>query len=273
MLDRSTHSNIENQNIEWVIDGVRPRAVRWERRINTDLVDPLNEALGGDYFAEFLIDGLLRGDLKSRMEAYAIARQWALINPNGVARLENWEPIAEEDGGDDYWRPVNMAVVGAPVPAGTLPGQPIGSEPEPTGAPDAPTPPESGQPADDEGEDAPKAQADRRLLQLFAREAAGRAVRKEVAALRKCLARAPEKFEEEARAFYGTHAALVAQTMCISPAASEAYCDSNLRMLLEAPEADHRACILDWIEDTGSDLLATAALRAAPRPKLQGAHQ
>ena len=159
ILDRATHSNIEHQNIEFVIDSMRPRAVRWERRVNVDLVDPLNEVLGGDYFGEFLLDGLLRGDLKSRMDAYAVARQWGLINPNFVAQIENWEPIPAEYGGNDYWRPVNMAVVGAPLPAGALPGAPIETEPEPgkekpdDSEPEAPPPQDA--PEDDEGEDAP----------------------------------------------------------------------------------------------------------------------
>jgi HK97 family phage portal protein len=274
MLDRSTHSNIENQNIEWVVDGVRPRAVRWERRVNTDLIDPLNEVLGGDYFAEFLIDGLLRGDLKSRMDAYAVARQWGLINPNGVARLENWEPIAEEDGGDDYWRPVNMAVVGAPMPAGALPGQPIGAEPEPKNdAPDPPPPPESDEPADDEGEDAPakkKAEADRRLLELFAKEAAGRVVRKEISALRKMLSRDPDSFNERAEAFYAGHASLVAQTMCISPAAAVRYARGNFELICELAEPAEKSSALDWIEDTAPEGLAVLALKAKiKRPALQ----
>ena len=46
ILDRATNSNIEHQNI-----GLRYRhacdlrAVRWERRINVDLIDPMNEVL------------------------------------------------------------------------------------------------------------------------------------------------------------------------------------------------------------------------------------
>ena len=279
LLDRATHSNIEHQNIEFVVDTIRPRVVRIERRINTDLIDPLNEVLGGDYFAEFLIDGLLRGDLKSRMDAYAVARQWGLINPNGVAQLENWEPIPDEDGGNDYWRPVNMAVVGAPVPAGALPGAPIETEPGPKNEPpdysEPDAPPPQDQPADDEGEDAPskkrKAEAERRLLQLFATEAAGRVVRREVAALRKILAREPESFDEQAEAFYSGHAALVSQTMCIAPDCCGRYLAKNLQLLRDARDAGEKACVLDWIEDTSAQELAALALGQAPARLLEGA--
>jgi HK97 family phage portal protein len=277
ILDRATHSNIEHQNIEFVIDTMRPRAVRWERRVNIDLIDPLNEALGDDCFGEFLLDGLLRGDLKSRMDSYAVARQWGLINANGVAQLENWEPIAEEDGGDDYWRPVNMAVIGAPIQPGLLPGAPIESEPEPKDTqPDAPPAPQQDQPADDEGNDAPakkkKAAQSERLLGLFAGEAAGRVIRKEVAALRKSLSRSPEGFDAEAQAFYSTHADLVAQTMCISQDAARRYISGHLQMLGDAAEPADKSCVLDWIEDTGAQELARMAL-GQRRPALEGANR
>jgi HK97 family phage portal protein len=260
ILDRTTHSNIEQQAIEHVTDTMRPRCVRIERRVNVDLIDPVSEALGqGDdeYFGEFLVDGLLRGDLKSRYDSYAIGRGYGWISSNDVCRTENMNPIPPEKGGDDYWRPVNMAVIGAPPPANPLPGsappaqEPDKNTPDTTG-PDSP-------PADlpdDEGEDAT---ADRRLLALLAEESAGRIVRREVAAMRKALS-SPETFEEKMQTFYGTHADFVAQAICIPDRAAERYVQANLNRLREASDLEDRASVLDWIEDTAAQELASVAL-------------
>jgi HK97 family phage portal protein len=263
ILDRTTHSNIEQQSIEFVTDTLRARVVRWERRINLDLIDPLSEALGqGDdeYFAEFLVDGLLRGDLKSRYDAYAIGRQNGWVCPNDVCRMENMNPIPADKGGDDYLRPVNMVVCGAEPPPVVAPGMPPAA---PTAEPKKDTPDTTGPDSppenipDDEGQDA---HAHRRLLGMLASEAAGRVVRKEVAALRKALARSPETFEEEAKDFYAPHATLVAQTLCIADWSAELYAAHNFRMLREATDPEDKSCVLDWIEDTAAAELASLAL-------------
>lgn len=255
LLDRTTHSNIEAQNIEFVVDTLRTRIVRWERRINVDLIDPLNEVLdGSEYFGEFLVDGLLRGDFKSRMDGYAVGRQWGLLTPNTIARIENWEPIPEDKGGDDYWRPVNMTPTDAPVAA--PPGSAAGETPEtPDKQVDDPPP----QTPDDEGGDSPKA-ADSKLLKLFAIEAAGRVVRKEVAALRKIASRSPESFNALAADFYKSHASLVAQTMCISPADADRYVAENLKWVSSLTDKEGA---IDWLEDTAADELAALALGRA----------
>lgn len=116
-LTKATFSNIEQQNIEFATDCIRPRVVRWERRIKVDLIKPLQ--IGSDeYFAEFLMDALLRGDLKSRYEAYSVAVQNGFMSPNDVRRAENLNPISKENGGDTYMRPSNMSTpVGSAPPA------------------------------------------------------------------------------------------------------------------------------------------------------------
>ena len=106
-LDRATFSNIEHQSIEFVVHSLRPWLVRWEQSINTTL---LTESQRQSYFAEFLVDGLLRGDIQSRYQAYAVARQNGWMSANDVRRLENQNPI--EDG-DVYLVPLNMVPASA----------------------------------------------------------------------------------------------------------------------------------------------------------------
>jgi len=104
-LDRATFSNIEEQNIEYVQHTLRRWLVRGEKSIKRQLLLPQEK---GDYYAEFLVDSLLRGNIESRYRAYAIGRNWGWLTPNRVCELENMEPILPEDGGDTYLSPANM---------------------------------------------------------------------------------------------------------------------------------------------------------------------
>lgn len=101
-LDRATFSNIEHQSLEFVVHTLRPWLVRWEQAINRDLFRPDER---GIYFAEHLIDGLLRGDIQSRYQAYAIGRQQGFLSANDIRALENMNPV---EHGDIYLVPLNM---------------------------------------------------------------------------------------------------------------------------------------------------------------------
>ena len=50
-------------------------------------------------FAEFDVRGLLRGDIKSRYDAYNLAIRTGWMSRNEVRRLENLNPV---DGLDEY---------------------------------------------------------------------------------------------------------------------------------------------------------------------------
>lgn len=127
-LSKATFSNIEHQALEYVTDSLMPRLVRWEQRLTHELLD--DEEVADGYFFEFLVDGLLRGDIKSRYEALAIARQQGIINANEWRNLENMNP-RDGDGAEDYWRPVNY------VPDDTPVADP-NAKPEPADAPPVP---------------------------------------------------------------------------------------------------------------------------------------
>ena len=57
---------------------------------------------------QFNLDGLMRGDYKSRMEGYAIARQNGWMSANEIRELENLNPLSDEDGGNVYLVNGNM---------------------------------------------------------------------------------------------------------------------------------------------------------------------
>jgi HK97 family phage portal protein len=98
-LKRSTYNNIEHQSIDFVVHTLAPWLTRIEQAIITDL---LLEEEQGQYFPKFNVDGLLRGDYKSRMEGYAIGFANGFLSPNDIRRLENMDPIPEEEGGSVY---------------------------------------------------------------------------------------------------------------------------------------------------------------------------
>lgn len=96
-LERATFSNIEHQSLEFVKYSLMPWLRRWEMAINTQLLDPKD-----GYFVEHLVDGLLRGDIKSRYEAYSSALQNEWMTKNEVRIIENMNPV---QGGDEFRNP------------------------------------------------------------------------------------------------------------------------------------------------------------------------
>lgn len=262
ILERSTNNNIEHQGIEFVTDCMRPAAVRWERRINVDLIEALELNDGSEYFAEFTLDGLLRGDMKSRYDAYFVGRNGGWLSPNDVCRFENMNPIPSEKGGDDYIRAVNYVVAGAALPA--APGE-DGAEPADEPAPDAP---------DDEGADSAAAAQ----LRLLAIDKANQLVRREVGALRKSIGTATRgggtrlslsAFEAQLHEFYAKYEQLLAAVNFIPPAAAGEYCRKHMRLLLDEQTVDEKMSAIDWIEDTATEELAGIAVGRKPKGLLQ----
>jgi HK97 family phage portal protein len=125
ILDRSTNNNIEHQGIEYVTDCLMTWCRRWEDRLAADL---LTEAEQEEYYFEFILDALMRGDTKSRYEAYQSSIIAGWMTRNEVRRRENLDPL---DDLDEPLEPVNM------VPAGTQPSDTTGTPaPADEGAPD-----------------------------------------------------------------------------------------------------------------------------------------
>ena len=93
-LKRSTFNNIEHQGISFVQYTLMPWLERFEQAIIKDvLVDTEQD----EYFPKFNVDGLLRGDYKSRMEGYAVGFSNGFLSPNDIRKLENMDPIPNGD--------------------------------------------------------------------------------------------------------------------------------------------------------------------------------
>jgi len=104
-LEHATYSNIEHQSLEFVKYTLGPWMVRWEQAMDRAL---LNDAEKRDRYILFNAEGLLRGDLQSRNNAYAVARQNGWMSANDIRRKEGLDLIPEELGGDRYLCNGNM---------------------------------------------------------------------------------------------------------------------------------------------------------------------
>lgn len=91
-LSRATFSNIEQQSLELILYSMMGHFERVAAAATHQFAEP-------GHFYEFLTDALLKGDIKSRYEAYSIAIDKGVLNPNEVRRAENRN---DREGGDEY---------------------------------------------------------------------------------------------------------------------------------------------------------------------------
>jgi HK97 family phage portal protein len=104
-LDGATFSNIEHQGIEFVVHTMRPELVQWEQELNRKL---FRESEKGQFFCEFNLEGLLRGDSVARAAMYSALYQVGAISSNEIRQRENMNTT---EGGDEKYRPLNMVPI------------------------------------------------------------------------------------------------------------------------------------------------------------------
>lgn len=114
-LEKANYNSIEQLLIQFVVFGLLPWVKRHEQAMMRDFLIPKDRR---EYFIEFNLSGLLRGDQATRYGAYAIGRQWGWLSVNDIRRLENMPPV---QGGDIYLQPLNMVDAGKGMPDLTNP--------------------------------------------------------------------------------------------------------------------------------------------------------
>lgn len=105
-LEKATFSNIEHQDLGFVKHTLTPWLVSIEQTLRKSLLSPADKKT---HLIKFNVDGLLRGDIKSRNEAHEKAINGGWMSPNEVRALEDMSPYP---GGDEYRKPLNMGAVG-----------------------------------------------------------------------------------------------------------------------------------------------------------------
>jgi HK97 family phage portal protein len=98
-------SSLENLNLHFLIYSLQPTLVRYEQAIEKKLLTPYDLAEGVQ--AKFSMQGLLRGDMKTRQAYYASGLQNGYLCQNEVRDFEDMPGIGPE--GDVYRVQLNMA--------------------------------------------------------------------------------------------------------------------------------------------------------------------
>lgn len=101
-LSRATFSNSEQQDLHLVKHTLKRWVEQFEAELNLKLFGRNSRR-----FAEFNLDGLLRGDYKTRMEGNSVAIQTGQLTPNEARAMDNRKGL---QGGD------SLLIQGATVP-------------------------------------------------------------------------------------------------------------------------------------------------------------
>lgn len=104
-----TYSSIEAENQAFYTETLRPWLIRFEQELAIKLLNPVERR---SHYFEHLIEGLLRADVKTRFEVYALAKNWGIYSTNEIRERENLPPI---EGGDQFLQPLNMQPLDAPA--------------------------------------------------------------------------------------------------------------------------------------------------------------
>lgn len=226
----ATYASAEQFFLSFVTHTVRP----WTENVSAELNGSV--VVGApDYFAEFVLEGLLKGDIKTRYDAYRIGIASGFLNRNEVRTTENLNPGPPEL--DTYLEPLNMVEAGAEREAAAPPTRPA---PEP-------------EPAEDENAVAARAQ-----FTGIAHRSAERLVRKEVAAIMGTkgklgaaarFADNPDGWTSWLATFYADHAIHVSEDMVVPIAIAERYCAAQRDRFATLPvdgtfEAESLAALL-----------------------------
>ena len=111
LVNDTSGSTTWGSGIEQLVSGfyklnLRPYLERFESSISCNLLSAEEARI---YEAEFDFEGLLRSDLKSRLEAYRSGVQGTILTPNEVRAMEG---LPRMDGGDELLSQVNMMPLG-----------------------------------------------------------------------------------------------------------------------------------------------------------------
>ena len=106
-LMKSSFSNIESEQISYVVDSILPWLVRLEQNYNMQLLTESDKSLSGygRLYFKHIVEGLLRGDAASRATFYKEMFMVGAMSVNEIREKEDMDPIK---GGDIHLVPLNM---------------------------------------------------------------------------------------------------------------------------------------------------------------------
>lgn len=93
-LTDAKYANVEQQDLHLVKHTLRAWVKQWEGELNLKLFGRLNRR----QFVRVNLDGILRGDFKTRMEGYASGIQHGVMTPNEARALEGRDALPGGEG-------------------------------------------------------------------------------------------------------------------------------------------------------------------------------
>ena len=104
LTSNPTYGSVEQMALEYVQHTIQPILVNFEQTINNAFFPE------SDVYVKFAVNGLLRGDVTTRMNAYKFYLEHGVMTPNQVNAMEdNGIVVPADQGGDAYTRPLNIA--------------------------------------------------------------------------------------------------------------------------------------------------------------------
>jgi HK97 family phage portal protein len=213
----ATYASAQEMRQVFVDNGVMPLTDNIRAELNRSVVIGAPDR----FHADFILEGLLRGDIKTRYEAHQMSVMTGWKSRAEVRKIEGDNPGPPEL--DEFFEPLNLGKTGDQTAA--RPAPPRRRRPEP-----AP-------PQDDSADE-------KRMREIVAGVALG-LVRKEVAAIAgsggkagavRRFARDPEGWRTWLAEFYGEHAKAVSERLRVPWDVAESYCSAQ-RAAVEASAA------------------------------------
>lgn len=167
ILDRATFSNIENQSISYVGDGLMPWARRLEQESNIKFYGRNNR---GKFFTKINLNALLRADTNARAQFYNQMADRGVFSINDILELEDRNPIGPD--GDKRFVQLNMQLL---EKAGEEPPEPAPTPPPPP----AEEPPPAAPPAGEKAPGSDKMAALEAVCRPVLEDACGRVLKRE----------------------------------------------------------------------------------------------
>lgn len=217
-LTRSTFSNIEQQNLDFLVYSFGPILTSYEQEFDRKLLMPPS------VYCKHSVNGLLRGDSASRSAFYREMFHIGVLSVNEIRDLEDLNPVV---GGDLHFAPLNMA----PLDQMAQPNEPQPTA-EPTTEP-AQAPTETPQPS-------PEAPAVPTLSPALVSDTLARLARVEAQAVRRA-AEKPGKFLTWMESWYSGHRLRLTEALLpllpdTAAQVANQWCDQSSESLLALTE-------------------------------------
>jgi HK97 family phage portal protein len=121
---KQSKASATQENLSFVIDTLRPIAVRLEQEMVRKLFPGQNDIVIEADFSE-----RLRGDFVTTMQGISVGRQWGILTANDGRKILDMNPLPGKSA-DITWAPVNMQNAEWMLDTESIQDQPVGADPQ-----------------------------------------------------------------------------------------------------------------------------------------------